>query len=115
MSAVTYNATMEQGADWQLNFVWQDTTGTPINLTGYSAALQVRSSALAKTTVLSLTNGSGITITTSTGNIAIDATASQTATIVNGAYAYDLKLTSAGGTVTRLVQGTLNVTAAVTR
>lgn len=114
MPAVTYNAVIEQGADWYVNFQWTDPSGTPINLTGYTAALQIRTSPLAKTTVLSLTNTSGIAITASTGTLAVHATAAQTGAITNGLYSYDMEITS-GGIVTRLVQGSINVTPQVTR
>lgn len=112
--AVTYNTTIDQGADWYINFTYQSPAGVPVNLTGATAALQVRTSPLAKTTVLSLTSGSGITITANTGLIACRATAAQTTTIVNGKYAYDLEITQTG-IVTRLVQGTIEVSPQVTR
>jgi hypothetical protein len=112
--AATYNTTIDQGADWYINFTYENPAGTPVNLTGATAALQVRTSPLAKTTVLSLTSGSGITITANTGLIACHATAAQTTTIVNGKYAYDLEITQ-NSIVTRLVQGTIEVSPQVTR
>jgi len=115
MPAVTYNTTIEQGADWYVNFQWTDTSGNPINLSGYTAALQVRTSPLAKTTVLSLTSSSGIAITNGTGTLAVHATAAQTGAITNGLYSYDMEITSGSGIVTRLVQGSITVSAQVTR
>jgi LEA14-like dessication related protein len=115
MPAATYNTTIDQGADWYLNFNYQNPNGTPVNITGYTAALQLRTSPLAKTTALSLTTGSGITITGSTGLIAVHATATQTGAITNGMYVYDLEITSGQGVITRLIQGTINVSAQVTR
>jgi hypothetical protein len=114
--AATYNTTIDQGADWYINFTYQNPAGTPVNLTGATAALQVRTSPLAKTTVLSLTSaaGGGITITANTGLIACRATAAQTTLIVNGKYAYDLEITQ-NSIVTRLVQGTIEVSPQVTR
>jgi hypothetical protein len=114
--AVTYNTTIDQGADWYINFTYQSPAGVPVNLTGATAALQIRTSPLAKTTVLSLTSaaGGGITITANTGLIACRATAAQTTTITNGKYAYDLEITQTG-IVTRLVQGTIEVSPQVTR
>jgi hypothetical protein len=71
---------------------------------------------LAKTTVLSLTNGNGITITGATGTLAVRATAQQTTAITNGKYAYDLEITApTTNVVTRLVQGTVEVSPQVTR
>ena len=113
--ASTYNTVVDQGADWYVNFTYKDPSGTAINLTGYTAALQVRTSPLAKTTVLSLAVGSGITITAVNGLIAVHATATQTGNIAPGLYAYDLEITSNSGIVTRLVQGTIQISAQVTR
>ena len=112
--ASVYNGVIDQGADWYINFTYQQPNGTPVNLTGYTAALQLRTSPLARTTVLSLTTGSGITITPLTGVIAVHATATQTAAIAPGKYSYDLELYS-GSYVTRLVQGTMEVSANTTR
>ena len=113
--ATTYNTIIDQNADWYLTVTWNDSSNNPINLTGYSAALQFRTSALATTTALSLTSGSGITLGGSAGTIAIHATASQTATLSPGSYAYDLEMISGGGVVTRLISGTVLVNPAVTR
>lgn len=115
--AVTYNTVIDQGADWFINFTYKNPDGTPINITGYSAALQIRTSPLAKTAVLTLTSpSSGITITGGSGLLACQATAAQTALITNGKYAYDIEITNpSNGVVTRLVQGTVQVSPQVTR
>ena len=116
--AVTYNTVIDQGADWYLNVTYNDPAGTPIDITGYTAALQIRTSPLARTYVLSLTDGDGITITGDEGLLAIHATALQTADIVNGKYSYDLEITSPAtpeAIVTRLVQGTIEVSPQTTR
>jgi len=115
--AVTYNTVIDQGADWYLNVTYNDPAGTPIDITGYTAALQIRTSPLARTYVLSLTDEDGITITGDEGLLAIHATALQTADIVNGKYSYDLEITSPNPSyvVTRLIQGTVEVSAQTTR
>jgi hypothetical protein len=113
--AVTYNTVIDQGADWYITFIYENPNGTPVNITNYTAALQVRTSPLAKTAVLTLTTGSGITITGNTGTIACHATNTQTAAITNGRYAYDIEITSPQNVVTRLVQGTVEVSPQVTR
>jgi hypothetical protein len=89
--------------------------GTPINITNYTAALQVRSLPSDPTTVLSLSTGSGITITGATGTVEVHATAAQTRAIDEGTYYYDLEITAPTGVVTRLVQGQVVVSAEVTR
>jgi hypothetical protein len=113
--AQAYNGTIDQGADWYLTAVYKDSSGTAIDLTGYTAALQLREVAASTTAVLSLTTGSGITITGATGTIQVRATAAQTRAIAAGTYFYDLEITSSGGIVTRLIQGTQVVSAEVTR
>ena len=116
MSATNYNTTIDQGANWFINFTYEDSTGVPINLSGYSAALQVRSEPSTATAVLSLsTPSSGITITGATGLVAVTASAAQTGAIDAGNYVYDLEITSGAGVVTRLVQGQIIVSPQVTR
>lgn len=115
--AVDYDTSINQGADWYINFVYQDTTtNTPINITGYTAALQLRSLPSDTTAALSLTSpAGGITITGAQGLVAIHATAAQTGAIVAGYYYYDLEITSPANIITRLVQGQILVSAQVTR
>ena len=87
----------------------------PVNITGYTAALQIRSLPQSPTAVLSLTSASGITITGATGTIEVTATAAQTGDIDEGPYYYDLEITSPTGVVTRVAQGQVVVSAQVTR
>lgn len=113
--AVQYNVEIDQGADWFLNVTYEQPAGTPVNITGYTSALQLRSLPTDATAVLSLSTGSGITITGSTGLVAVHATAAQTRAIDEGIYYYDLEITSQSNIVTRLVQGQAYVSAEVTR
>jgi hypothetical protein len=113
--AVQYNVEIDQGADWFLNVTYEQPQGTPVNITGYTSALQLRSLPTDATAVLSLSTGSGITITGASGLVAVHATATQTRAIDEGIYYYDLEITSQAGVVTRLVQGQAYVSAEVTR
>ena len=116
--AVAYNVVIDQGADWFLNVNYDNPNGTPVNLAGYSSALQLRSYPDAPTAVLSLTSssGGGIVITAVSGLVAIHATAAQTRAIDEGTYYYDLEITDTfTGVVTRLIQGQAVVSAEVTR
>lgn len=120
--AVEFNFTgkyaVDQGADWFATFIYQDPAGTPINLTGYTAALQVRSFPQDTTAVMTLTteNG-GIGIDDLIGQLNIHATNEQTRVIDEGYYVYDLEVTDVnnGGVVTRLSQGQMEISAEVTR
>lgn len=113
--AVAYNTTIDQGADWYLTVTYENPNGTAINITNYTAALQIRSLPSDPTTVLSLSTGSGITITGATGTVEVRATAAQTGAIDEGTYYYDLEITAPTGVVTRLVQGQVVVSPEVTR
>ena len=116
--SVSYNLVIDQGADWFFTVTYENPNGTPINITGYTAALQVRSLPSTPTAVLSLSTGAGITITGATGVIEIHATAEQTRIIDEGTYVYDLEITSPAtpdAIRTRIVQGQAIVSAEVTR
>lgn len=109
------NLTFPQGATWKLAMTYTDSAGDPINLSNYTARMQVRQSYTATQTVLSLTNGSGITLGGTAGTIDLLIPATTTASIGAAQYVYDLEIESASGEVTRVVQGTFSVTPEVTR
>jgi hypothetical protein len=89
----------------------------PVNLSGCTAALQLRSLPNDPTAALTLTTANGgIAITALTGTIAVSATATQTRAIDEGYYYYDLEVTNtASGVVTRIAQGQILVSAEITR
>lgn len=90
--------------------------GANVNLTGYTARMQIRPTAASATTTLSLTTENGrIALGGSAGTITLNISATDTAAITAGRYVYDLELVSAGGIVTRLLQGIVTVSANVTR
>lgn len=116
MSAGNFNTIIDQGADWYINFTYENPDGTPIILTGYTAELQVRTSPMAKTAVLTLsTANGGIVITPNQGLIECHATNAQTEVIPYGKYSYDIEITSPLNVVTRLVQGTIQLSPETTR
>lgn len=114
MAAGELNLAVEQGTTFSQTLTWK-IDGTAVNLTGYTARMQARDDVTSTTTILSLTQGAGLTLGGVAGTIIIALTATQTAALVAGNYVYDLELASSGGVVTRLVQGTLAVSAEVTR
>lgn len=108
-----YNITCPQGATWDKTFT-VSIGGTALDLTGYTAAMQVREAASASTALVSLTNGSGITLGGTAGTIGVVISSTASAAIAAGSYSYDLELNS-GSTITRLLEGAFNVTGNVTR
>lgn len=116
MSAGVYDSVIDQGADWYLNFQYQTSAGVPIDLTNYTARMQLRSLPEDPIAALTLTTGNGITITGSTGLVAVHATSTQTGSIDAGYYYYDVEITApVTGVVTRLIQGQFQVNPQVTR
>ena len=108
-----YNITMDQGAQWTLTVVYKDNSGVAINLTGYTARMQVRPKFGADAALTLSSPSSGIVITGATGTLALTATTAQTAAIAGGFYVYDLEI-AIGGVVTRLMQGNVTVRDQVT-
>ena len=103
-----------QGANFDYSLTWT-VGGSAVNLTGYSARMQVRQYAESTAVTLSFVNGTGITLGGTAGTIALAAVATATSAIDAGQYVYDLELVSGAGYVTRLVEGTFTVVAEVTR
>ena len=86
--------------------------GPPINVTGYTAKMTVRSS-YGDGAALTLTDASGITVGTTDGSFLVQMTGAQTAQLpLSGVY--DLLVTPPGHQPIRLVQGNVIVNAAVT-
>lgn len=116
MSAGTYKIECEQGADFTLNLTWRDGTGAVLNLTGYTARMDVRTSKDAATALVSATTENGrITLGGAEGTVQILIPASVTAGFAPGQYVYDLKLISATGRATRLIEGFFIVDGQVTQ
>lgn len=111
MSAGTYNFTFEQGATFSRQLTVQD-NGSAMDLTNYSARMQLRSSV--ESTTVALTVTCAITNATS-GILTVSNTATETMGVDAGIYVYDLEIESSAGVVTRLMQGTATITANVTR
>jgi hypothetical protein len=118
-----YDIDCEKGATFRRVVQWSDGSGSPVNLTGYTARMQVRESFASTSTVASLTTSNGgITLAHSTGGITLYLSAIQTAALsTSAAFAdtwegvYDLELVAGNGDVTRLLSGAFLVVPEVTR
>jgi hypothetical protein len=112
-----------QGATFNQTLFWEvGDPPSPVNLTGYTAKLQIRSSHKSKVVILELsTSNGGITLGTSgnytTGaiNLAIGASTTAQLSVCDDAKpVYDLEMTN-GGIVTRILQGNVIIAPNVTR
>ena len=117
MAAGVYDIMCEQGATFRKTFTWLDENEQPINLTGCSARMQVRSAYKSTSTWLSLTSGSGggLTLEALTGTITMVITATTSAALPINKGVYDLEVVQTNGEVTRLLQGSFIVSPEVTR
>jgi hypothetical protein len=113
MPAANYDIYIEQGATYYQEFIWKDSNGVAINLSTYTSRMQVRQ-VKTENVILNLTNTSGMTLG-SDGSIKISVSATTTSTLPTLGARYDLELQSANGTVTRLLQGEVVISAEVTR
>lgn len=111
--AANYDITIEQGATFTFTL-----TVTGVNLTGFTARMQGRTSHAATSTAFSLTSSpaAGLVVTAGTNStIAVTITATQTALLTAPQEGvYDLEYLD-GTTVVRILEGTYRVTPEVTR
>ena len=111
MAAGTYNFTIEQGATFTRLLTLKENASV-MNLAGYSAASQMRSTHDSSTVVgtisASVTNASA-------GQLTLSMTASATGSIEEGIYVYDVEITASSGAVNRILQGRVTLTPQVTR
>lgn len=116
MTAAQNDITIEQGATFRMSLIWKDSVGVPVNLTGYTARMQVRRSYSDSVVQLNLTTENGsITLGGSAGTIEVVGAATATDDTAGGKGVYDLELMSSSGVVTRLVEGKVTIKPEVTR
>lgn len=121
MLAEVYNITAEQGAKYSLDITWRDDQGDPINLTGYTARMQVRESVSAADVLIELTTENGrITLGGAAGTILLEIDADVMAALdtnhLKVTWRYDLELVPADPDDTvRLLRGKFVVLPEVTR
>jgi hypothetical protein len=127
MAAGKYSFVIEQGATTNFQINWTDSEGTPIDLTGYHARMQVRPAVestevfIALSSSLSDSCGTGIHLSGSnditplqSGSIGVYISAQSSSLLnFNEAY-YDLELVK-GCEVTRLLEGRVKLSKNVTR
>lgn len=116
MAAGNYDFVIEQGATFYQELVWKDSVGDPIDLTGYTARMQIRKTVKSSDAILSLTTENGrITLGDAEGTITLEVDAEDTADLTEFCGVYDLEVEASDGTVTRLIQGQIEVSREVTR
>lgn len=115
MIAGIYNITCEQGSTFTRTFTIQQADGTIYDLSGFSARMQIRRDYDATAVIFSASTGNGhITIDVPFGEITVDISAAETATITRDGV-YDLEIYDADGIVYKVVKGKFVLAKEVTK
>ena len=126
MAAGKYSFSIEQGATTSFQVVYKDANGTPVNLSGYHARMQIRETIGSSTIIGRLSSsldadgtglnlsGSAGTLPLTSGSIGVYISAASSSAFSFDTAVYDLELVT-GITVTRLLQGTIKLDKEVTR
>ena len=109
--ATVSNLYVDAGTDYSTIITVAATNGQPLNLSGYSAASQIRKSYNSSTNYSFLTS----IYDPALGKVRLQLTNTQSSAIPAGRWLYDLEITSPSGTRTRVVEGILTVTPEITR
>lgn len=104
------NLMVDQGSTFSTTLNLTDDDGDPVNLTGFTAAGQIRKHYSSSNSV-----SFNITLGGANGTVTLALTSNASANIISGRYVYDVEVTDASGTVTRLFEGIVTVTPQVTR
>jgi len=110
--ATISNLFIDQDADFTTTVTVNDSTGSALDLTNYTALAMIRKTYASST---STTFTSTFASDRTTGQITISLTDTQTAALESGRYVYDLVITDSSGTKTRVVEGIATVNPSVSR
>lgn len=116
---------IEQNASFTHTLLYQQRNGTPVDLTGCVAKMQIRAAHDSSSTLLCTIASypgseggkpwfEGITITGEDGKIEINLTPADTVQLAAGSYFYDLLVTFPSTEVRRVIEGSLEVDPGVT-
>lgn len=116
MTSAKYDFCLGQGTDLTLPFLLKDSAGTPLDLTGFQARMQLRQTYYDAEAIDTLTTDNGrIAIEAGEGRVSCSFPNSVTERYPAQKLLYDLELVEPSGTVRRIVHGTVSVTPEVTK
>lgn len=108
--ATRADLSIDQGTDYEVTLTLTDENGNVLDLSNSNTAAQIRKN------YTSLTYTEFDTSTNvATGEISLTLTADQTADLEPGRYVYDVELTDASNSISRVVEGVVTITPQVTR
>ena len=110
--AIIANLYIDQGTDYSVTVDCTESSGEILNLTGYTAAAQMRKTYSSSTISATFTTS----INASAGQVTLSLTDTQTSALEAGRYVYDLNITKTStSATTRVVEGQAVLTPGVTR
>ena len=110
--ATISNLFIDQDADFTTTVTVNDSAGSALDLTNYTALAMLRKSYQSSTAT---TFTSAFVSPRTTGQITISLTDTQTAALESGRYVYDLVIIDSSGNKTRVVEGIATVNPSVSR
>jgi hypothetical protein len=110
--ATISNLFVDQDADFTTTVTVNDSAGSALDLTNYTALGMIRKTYQSSTAT---TFTSSFVSPRTTGQITISLTDTQTSALESGRYVYDLVITDASGNKTRVVEGNVTVNPSVSR
>jgi hypothetical protein len=105
------NLTIDKGTDFIYNIHLIDSSGVPVDISGFTGSSQLRTS-YSSNVHMSL---NVFVSTVNTGLITLSMNSAIASTLTASRYLYDLTLTSSNNVVSRLMEGYITVNPSVTR
>ncbi len=110
--AIIANLYIDQGTDYSITVDCTEASGEVLDLTGYTAAAQMRKTYSSSTASATFTTS----INASAGQVTLSLNDTQTSALESGRYVYDLNITKTStSSTTRVVEGQAVLTPGVTR
>ena len=111
--AIIANLYIDQGTDYTVTVDVTTGAGEALNLTGYTAAAQMRKTYASSAVTATFTTS----IVAAAGQVLLSLSDTQTAAISDGRYVYDMTITddASPAVTTRVVEGQAVITPGVTR
>ena len=111
-----YNLTIYKGQDLEEEFTYKaGEPAVPVNLTGYSARMQIKKSYASAAVATLTTENGGIVLGGATGKVGLYLGNAATSALAITAGVYDLELVAPSGRVRRFMMGEVEVSPEVTK
>lgn len=110
----TVDFEIDQYASFQTTVTWKEDDGTPIDMTGYSVNMDIRTGYDGAVLMALTTDDDSINLIEADGQMTITLTPEQTAILEFVRAYYDIVVTSPTGFATRILEGTFTLNKGIT-